>query len=54
MIMALTPTWAPLEVAVFMTVNALAQAIYLRRLSNTLAGSTDSKLGSAPTIKVKH
>ncbi len=49
MIMALTPSWAPLEVAVFMTVNALAQAIYLRRLSNTLAGSTDSKLGSAPT-----
>jgi serine/threonine protein kinase len=48
-IMALTPTWAPLEVAVFMTVNALAQAIYLRRLSNKVPEGSDSRLGSAST-----
>ena len=32
-VMALTPYWAPLEVALFMTMNLMIQAIYLRRLS---------------------
>jgi serine/threonine protein kinase len=32
-LMALTPTWAPLEVAFFMTANMTTQALYLRRLS---------------------
>jgi serine/threonine protein kinase len=32
-LMALTPTWAPLEVAFFMSGNMTFQALYLRRLS---------------------
>jgi hypothetical protein len=32
-LMALTPTWAPLEVAVLMTTNMVLQGVYLRRLS---------------------
>ena len=32
-LLALTPTWAPLEVAFFMTANVTAQALYLRRLT---------------------
>jgi hypothetical protein len=32
-IMALTPAWAPLEVAAFITINAIGQGLYLRRLS---------------------
>ncbi len=53
-IMVLTPTWAPLEVAVFMSANALAQAIYLRRLSNQPAETASGPIGSAPTtVKTK-
>ena len=32
-LMALTPTWAPLEVAFFMTANMATQALYLRNLT---------------------
>jgi len=54
LIMALTPTWAPLEVAVFMTVNAAAQAFYLRRLSSQQAEPSNARIGAAPTtIKTK-
>jgi hypothetical protein len=48
-IMALTPIWAPLEVAVFMTVNAAAQAIYLRRLSSQQPESANGRIGAAHT-----
>jgi eukaryotic-like serine/threonine-protein kinase len=48
-ITALTPTWAPLEVAVFMTANALVQAIYLRRLSNQQPPSAEARIGSTTT-----
>ena len=49
-IMALTPYWAPLEVACLMTANMTFQAIYLRGLSAELPKAA---LGahSATTIK---
>ena len=54
-IMALTPAWAPLEVAVFITINAIGQGIYLRRLSRQ--GQEDSQSGlrlhGATTIRTK-
>jgi hypothetical protein len=53
-IMALTPTWAPLEVAVFITINAIGQGIYLRRLSSQRLEPSHPGLGSAPTtVKTK-
>jgi len=48
-IMALTPAWAPLEVALFITINAIGQGLYLRRLSAQQAPATDSRLGGSPT-----
>ncbi|MCI0359421.1 MAG: serine/threonine protein kinase [Planctomycetaceae bacterium] len=48
-ITALTPTWAPLEVAFFMTANAMIQALYLRRLSKQQQASAQPLLGAAPT-----
>jgi hypothetical protein len=53
-IMAITPTWAPLEVAVFITINAIGQGIYLRRLSSQQPPAGDSRLGASPTtVKTK-
>jgi hypothetical protein len=53
-IMALTPTWAPLEVAVFITLNAIGQGLYLRRLSRQGAEGSENRLDlpSSRTIKV--
>jgi serine/threonine protein kinase len=48
-VVALTPTWAPLEVALFMSANALAQAIYLRRMSKEQPASSQGRIGAAPT-----
>jgi serine/threonine protein kinase len=48
-VMALTPTWAPLEVAVFMSANALAQAPYLRKLSGQRTEPRDARIGTAQT-----
>ena len=44
-LMALTPTWAPLEVAFFMSANMFSQAIYLRSLTKQPLGEP-SKLTS--------
>lgn len=46
-VLALTPTWAPLEVAFFMTCNMLVQAIYLRRRSTEPAHSSGSSFAIA-------
>ena len=50
-VLALTPTWAPLEVAFFMTFNMLVQAIYLRRRSTepASANSTIAAIAAATT-----
>jgi serine/threonine protein kinase len=47
LLMALTPTWAPLEVAFFMSANLFFQATYLRRLTHQ--PQLDS---SKPSIRV--
>jgi hypothetical protein len=53
-IMALTPSWAPLEVAAFITINAIGQGIYLRRLSSPRSDSASHRIGPAPTtVKTK-
>lgn len=44
-VMALTPTWAPLEVALFITINAVGQGIYLRRLSRESQPVAGNRLG---------
>jgi serine/threonine protein kinase len=47
-VMALTPSWAPLEVAVFMSLNLTAQALYLRKqLKEPLA--EQSRIGATVT-----
>jgi eukaryotic-like serine/threonine-protein kinase len=43
-LMALTPTWAPLEVAFFMTLNMTSQAVYLRRLTRERASTGQQQL----------
>jgi serine/threonine protein kinase len=50
---ALTPTWAPLEVAFFMSANMGAQALYLRKMTQQPAHEAGSgiRLGTATTIK---
>jgi eukaryotic-like serine/threonine-protein kinase len=52
-VMALTPTWAPLEVACFMTANLTAQALYLRRQSRPLPREDGLLLGTAAETTVK-
>ena len=53
-IMALTPAWAPLEVALFITLNAIGQGLYLRRLSRqgTEGSQNRLELPSSRTMKV--
>jgi hypothetical protein len=50
---ALTPTWAPLEVAFFMSANMGAQALYLRKMTQQPAHEAGSGIrpGTATTIK---
>ena len=48
-LMALTPTWAPLEVAFFMSANMMTQAVYLRRLSEKSRLPTAAAVGSGST-----
>lgn len=51
-VMALTPTWAPLEVAFLMTINMGLQGFFLRRVSNETGydPSTREKIASATTM----
>jgi serine/threonine protein kinase len=49
-VMALTPHWAPLEVAFFMTANLLGQALYLRKLTQAGEGTPDPRGPAASTI----
>jgi hypothetical protein len=49
-VMAITPTWAPLEIAVLMTANMTGQAVYLRGLTKEPAASARGALASASTI----
>jgi hypothetical protein len=50
-VMALTPHWAPLEVAFFMSANMTAQALYLRRLSVEQPPAGPLGAHAATTIK---
>jgi eukaryotic-like serine/threonine-protein kinase len=51
---ALTPSWAPLEVAFFMTANLTSQALYLRSLTREggVQNRTSSSLASASTVNL--
>jgi serine/threonine protein kinase len=54
-LMALTPTWAPLEVAVFMTANLASQALYLRKLTQPSPPiSSPLATPSGSTLKTDH
>lgn len=52
-IMALTPNWAPLEVAFFMSANMSAQAFYLRSLTKQPTSGTNSLGNRAADSTVK-
>ena len=52
-VMAITPQWAPLEVAFLMTANLTGQAIYLRRLTGERPAPTGGALGGATTVKTE-
>jgi hypothetical protein len=52
-LLAVTPTWAPLEVAFVMTVNMTAQALYLRGQSKQPPAGTSGPLGAAAATTVK-
>jgi hypothetical protein len=55
-LMALTPTWAPLEVAVFMTANMATQALYLRKLTKEPPAAIQARAFAAAdtTVKSEH
>jgi hypothetical protein len=50
-VMALTPQWAPLEVALLMSANLTVQAIYLRNLTKDKPPTAAGPLGGATTVK---
>ena len=53
-LMALTPMWAPLEVAFFMTANMTIQSLYLRRLTKQPPPSPSQLLATgATTVKLE-
>ena len=52
-LMALTPQWAPLEVAFLMSANLTAQAIYLRRLTGDPPLPSAAARGGATTVKTE-
>jgi hypothetical protein len=47
--MALTPQWAPLEVAVFMSFNLTAQALYLRKQLKDQPPPSQGRIGTTVT-----
>jgi serine/threonine protein kinase len=52
LLMALTPSWAPLELAFFMSANMTAQALYLRKLTQPAATETNRiALAGATTVE---
>ena len=51
--MALTPTWAPLEVGFLMTLNLTLQGLYLRRTTAEPAAKGESRLRVANATTVK-
>jgi hypothetical protein len=53
LLMALTPSWAPLEVAFFMSLNLLGQSLYLRRLTRDRGPAPRSPIASASTINAE-
>jgi hypothetical protein len=52
-VMALTPNWAPLEVAVFMSLNLTLQGLYLRRTTGEMADQRDSRLRVATATTIR-
>jgi hypothetical protein len=50
-LMALTPTWAPLEIAFFMTANMTAQSLYLRNLTQQQPPADHARIAVATTVK---
>ena len=51
-VMALTPTWAPLEVATLMTLNMTGQGLYLRKLTTAKPSDADRlAVATATTIQ---
>jgi eukaryotic-like serine/threonine-protein kinase len=52
-LMALTPTWAPLEVALFMSANMAAQGMYLRRTSQRPGAEKTSLIGAAAATTIR-
>ena len=48
-VMALTPSWAPLEVTVFMSLNLTAQALYLRRQLKDQPPAEQGRIGATVT-----
>jgi membrane protein implicated in regulation of membrane protease activity len=51
-LMALTPTWAPLEVAFFMSLNLTLQGLYLRRTTDPNS-KTESRLRVAAATTIR-
>lgn len=53
-LMAVTPSWAPLEVAFFMTANMTSQALYLRNLTGEggIANAARPSRGAASTLQM--
>jgi hypothetical protein len=49
-VMALTPQWAPLEIAFLMTANMTSQAIYLRGLTKERPAAKSGPISSASTV----
>jgi hypothetical protein len=52
-LMAVTPMWAPLEVALFMSANMAVQGIYLRRTSQRPSAEKTGPIGAAAATTVK-
>jgi hypothetical protein len=50
-LMALTPQWAPLEVAFFMSANMTIQALYLRKLTQQPMPDASRSLAGVTTVK---
>jgi serine/threonine protein kinase len=51
-LLALTPTWAPLEVSLFMSCNMFLQGVYLRRQSGepTYTATANAEVAAATTV----
>jgi hypothetical protein len=52
-LMALTPSWAPLEVALFMSANMAAQGLYLHRQSRRPSEDKTGVIGAAAATTIR-